>query len=150
MRLLDEADADATDLDRPEGTIGDDLELLRCLVGRSVEGGGGEKAHVVGTPEVVHQIADEPGRRKGRGDPILRRHDHVEPAAGRRHAASPRQPPERVLERDVREAERLGRFHAGERVPPGGLEAVEEARKALRGSPRQRSWRVAVFATFPN
>jgi hypothetical protein len=34
MRLLDEADPDATDLDRPDGTIGDDLEFLRCLVGR--------------------------------------------------------------------------------------------------------------------
>ena len=96
-----------------------------------MERGGSEEGHVVGALKVVHQVADEPGRREGTGNPILGRHNHVEPAAGRDHAASPRQAPERVLERDVGEAERSGRFRAGEGVSSGSLERVQEDPGAL-------------------
>src|SRR5204863_9243391 len=100
-------------------------------MGGAVERRGSEQARIVGAAKMGrHEVVDEPicGRRASR--PILRRHDHVEAAPRRGHAAGLGLAPERMLEGNGRDPESLQRLGPPEGVPPRGLHGLKEGREA--------------------
>src|SRR5690606_2826853 len=67
--LLDEPDPDPAHGDLAGGTIRDDLELLGTVVGRAMDGGRREEAHVVGLIQEPHDVVDN---HEAGSDPALR------------------------------------------------------------------------------
>ena len=87
MELSEEPDTRATGHDRTELPIGHNLELLRLLVGRAVEGCSAEQSNVVPPLAELHQLIYEPARRRCSGLAVLHGDDDKEAPAGDGEAA---------------------------------------------------------------
>lgn len=102
-----------------------DLKDLGSLVGRAVQLGRGEQGDVVGHPEVLGQVVDEPKRWQAAQTPILRRDDHVESSQRRGDESLQPESPQAALNGLLGATVDLVRFFGGEGAPSLPDEIVE-------------------------
>ena len=99
---------------------------LRALLDASVMDGGTEEPDVVGLAEELHQVVDEPARRRCSGLPVLHGHDDKEATTWYGEAALGHQTSRRLFERLIGDAERSERLLARQDVPACSLIRIDQ------------------------
>ncbi len=121
VSLPKEPDPGATGHRGPKLLVRDDLELLRLLVCRSMEGCCAQDPYVVRLAVELHQLIDEPAWGRRAGLAVLDRHDDAEAAARDGEPPLVYQPPDGLLQRLVGNPERCERLLTREDVAAGRL-----------------------------